>query len=190
MTRPGDVGHGAITRCFACSKCTCREDSRDGSVSLRQWGGAQGGMENLLNAYKYMKIYLEAAPLKKTHLFLYAQIFLCEYTAPFQLQAVSNTPWCACVLCRFKTLSFPRPWACRTPPLVLPYQRLEVAFSGVTSRGKRALGRVWRRGRAVPSTESSFPSCLPQCRADPSKNVQQRALDQMHHICKMTDRTL
>lgn len=62
-------------------------------------GEAQEGMESLLNAYKYTKIHLEAAPLKKPHLFVYAQIFLCEHTAPFQLRAVSSTPWCACVLC-------------------------------------------------------------------------------------------
>lgn len=136
-------------------------------------------MENLLNAYKYMKIHLEANPLKKPHLFLYAQIFLCEHTAPFQLWAVSSTPRCACVLCRCETPSFPRPWTCRTPPLVLPCQMLEVGFSRVTSRGKRALGRVWRRVRAMSSTESSCRNYLPQCRADPSKNVQRRALDQV-----------
>lgn len=64
-------------------------------------------METLLNAYKYMKIHLEAAPLKKPHLFLYAQIFLSEYIAPFQLRAVSSRPWCVCVLCRCETPSFP-----------------------------------------------------------------------------------
>lgn len=58
MTRPGDLGHRAITRRFVCSKCTCRGDSSDGTVStcLCERRGEQENVHTFLFTYVHFHV--------------------------------------------------------------------------------------------------------------------------------------